>query len=111
MTRATDAHILEAARQRQAVVVTLDSDFHVLLATSRVQNSKPGPWSLSQPIGFAFVDSRSAHNRRVPVAACLPLSFRTQGKGGQAAHGTQKSIPGTRRPCQNATVGLAPAER
>jgi len=34
MATATDAEILEAARQRQAVVVTLDSDFHTLLATS-----------------------------------------------------------------------------
>ena len=35
MARATDAEILESARERQAVVVTLDSDFHTLLATSR----------------------------------------------------------------------------
>ena len=35
MARATDARILESARERQAVVVTLDSDFHTLLATSR----------------------------------------------------------------------------
>ena len=34
MARATDADILGVARQRQAVVVTLDSDFHALLAMS-----------------------------------------------------------------------------
>ena len=34
MATATDAQILEAARQRQAIVVTLDSDFHTLLATA-----------------------------------------------------------------------------
>ena len=34
MATATDADILEAARQRQAVAVTLDSDFHALLAMS-----------------------------------------------------------------------------
>jgi predicted nuclease of predicted toxin-antitoxin system len=35
MASANDAHILETARQRKAVVVTLDSDFHALLATAR----------------------------------------------------------------------------
>ena len=34
MARAADADILDVARQRQAVVVTLDADFHALLATS-----------------------------------------------------------------------------
>ncbi len=35
MARAADANILDVARERQAVVVTLDADFHALLATSR----------------------------------------------------------------------------
>ena len=35
MARAADAIILEEARQRQAAVVTLDADFHALLAASR----------------------------------------------------------------------------
>ena len=35
MATASDWHILESARDRQAVVVTLDSDFHALLATAR----------------------------------------------------------------------------
>lgn len=35
MSRASDEAILNAARQRQAVVVTLDADFHHLLAASR----------------------------------------------------------------------------
>jgi predicted nuclease of predicted toxin-antitoxin system len=35
MATASDGAILEAARQRQAVVVTLDADFHHLLAASR----------------------------------------------------------------------------
>ena len=34
MARAADANLLDVARERQAVVVTLDADFHVLLATS-----------------------------------------------------------------------------
>jgi predicted nuclease of predicted toxin-antitoxin system len=34
MAAANDAAILEIARQRQAVVVTLDADFHHLLAAS-----------------------------------------------------------------------------
>jgi len=34
MARATDASILEVARERQAAVVTLDADFHAILATS-----------------------------------------------------------------------------
>ena len=38
MARAADAHILDVARQRQAVVVTLDADFHALLATSHATN-------------------------------------------------------------------------
>lgn len=33
--RAADADILDAARERQAVVATLDADFHSLLAASR----------------------------------------------------------------------------
>ena len=33
--RAPDAHILDVAREREAVVVTRDADFHALLATSR----------------------------------------------------------------------------
>lgn len=35
MARATDNMILDAARQMQAAVVTLDADFHRLLATQR----------------------------------------------------------------------------
>jgi len=35
MARASDANILDVARERQAVVVTLDADFHALLARSR----------------------------------------------------------------------------
>ena len=35
MARAADALILDEARQRQAAVVTLDADFHALLAASR----------------------------------------------------------------------------
>ena len=38
MARAIDADILEAARERQALVVTLDSDFHALLARSGAVN-------------------------------------------------------------------------
>ena len=34
LARAADADILDLARQGQAVVVTLDADFHALLATS-----------------------------------------------------------------------------
>ena len=34
MSRAEDARILELARERQAVVVTLDADFHAMLAVS-----------------------------------------------------------------------------
>lgn len=36
LSRAADDIILDAARARQAVVVTLDADFHRLLATQRV---------------------------------------------------------------------------
>lgn len=35
MAKASDAKILELAGERQAVVITLDSDFHSLLASSR----------------------------------------------------------------------------
>jgi len=35
LARAADAHILDVARERQAAVVTLDADFHAILATSR----------------------------------------------------------------------------
>jgi predicted nuclease of predicted toxin-antitoxin system len=35
MARATDESILQAARERSAVVVTLDADFHSLLAAGR----------------------------------------------------------------------------
>ncbi len=35
LARAADATILDAARDRQAAVVTLDADFHAILATSR----------------------------------------------------------------------------
>ena len=38
MARASDAEILDAARERRAVVVTLDADFHALLATSQAAN-------------------------------------------------------------------------
>lgn len=34
LATATDASILDAARHRQAALVTLDADFHALLATS-----------------------------------------------------------------------------
>ena len=34
MARATDAEVLEAAQGRRAVVVTLDADFHSLLAAA-----------------------------------------------------------------------------
>jgi predicted nuclease of predicted toxin-antitoxin system len=39
MARAADAQILDVARERQAVVVTLDADFHALLATSHATGS------------------------------------------------------------------------
>ena len=35
LARATDAQILDVARERGSAVVTLDADFHALLATSR----------------------------------------------------------------------------
>jgi predicted nuclease of predicted toxin-antitoxin system len=38
LARAADAHILDVARERQAVVVTLDADFHAILAASRATN-------------------------------------------------------------------------
>ncbi len=38
MATASDAMILDAARRRQAVVVTLDADFHQLLAVSRAES-------------------------------------------------------------------------
>ncbi|MGA2618913.1 MAG: DUF5615 family PIN-like protein [Thermoguttaceae bacterium] len=38
LARAADAVILDVARQRQAAVVTLDADFHAILATSRAAN-------------------------------------------------------------------------
>jgi predicted nuclease of predicted toxin-antitoxin system len=34
LARAADTHILDVARERHAAVVTLDADFHALLATS-----------------------------------------------------------------------------
>jgi predicted nuclease of predicted toxin-antitoxin system len=34
MATAADANILDVARERQATVITLDADFHALLATS-----------------------------------------------------------------------------
>jgi predicted nuclease of predicted toxin-antitoxin system len=37
MSAATDDAILQVARQRQAVLVTLDADFHRLLAASRAR--------------------------------------------------------------------------
>lgn len=39
MSRAEDAEILELARERRAVVITLDADFHAILAVS----GSPGP--------------------------------------------------------------------
>jgi predicted nuclease of predicted toxin-antitoxin system len=35
LARAVDARILDVARERHAAVVTLDADFHAILATSR----------------------------------------------------------------------------
>ena len=35
LARATDSHILDVARERGSTMVTLDADFHALLATSR----------------------------------------------------------------------------
>ncbi len=43
MARASDTHILDVARERQAVVVTLDADFHALF----------GNIACNQPIGCA----------------------------------------------------------
>jgi len=36
LARAPDALVLDVARKRQAAVVTLDADFHAILAASRV---------------------------------------------------------------------------
>lgn len=38
MARAEDTEIVEFARKNQAVIVTLDADFHALLATSKASN-------------------------------------------------------------------------
>jgi predicted nuclease of predicted toxin-antitoxin system len=38
MARATDTRILDVARERHAAVVTLDADFHALLAATRATN-------------------------------------------------------------------------
>jgi len=70
LARAADVHILDVARERQAVVVTLDADFHAIMATShatspsvvriRIEGLKGEQFGIASRAG---VDYRRCRNR------------------------------------------------
>ncbi|MBN2022766.1 MAG: DUF5615 family PIN-like protein [Pirellulales bacterium] len=65
LARATDAQILDVARERGSAVVTLDADFHALLATSRAAG--PDSFAIGPP-AVALADERAIE---YPPEHCL----------------------------------------
>jgi predicted nuclease of predicted toxin-antitoxin system len=115
MATATDAQILDSARERQAVVVTLDSDFHALLATARAVGPSDVRIRIEGLTGepLASILKRMLAVAQLLAAEVLPVQppFGKEGSGEARLYAPQSGSCGTCRASVRLAVEFGPIFR